>query len=84
MERWIGSCRRECLDNILIYNARHAEHVLSDYVDHHNTARPHRSLRQQAPCDSSEPEPAPPNTKIIRIDRLGGDIHEYAQLKPCA
>jgi len=29
MERWIGSCRRECLDNILIYNARHAEHVLA-------------------------------------------------------
>jgi hypothetical protein len=35
-----------------------------------------------APCDTTEP--AHPNGKIIRIDRLGGDVHEYNQLKPCA
>jgi hypothetical protein len=74
MERWIGSCRRECLDNVLIYNARHAERVLGEYIDYHNTARPHRSLRQLAPCDTGEPEPAHSNTKIIRIDRLEGSI----------
>jgi hypothetical protein len=37
-----------------------------------------------APCDTTEPGPAHPNGKIIRIDRLGGNIHEYNQLKPCA
>jgi putative transposase len=83
-ERWIGSCRPECLDNILIYNAHHAEQILSEYTAHHNTARPHRSLRQLAPRDAGEPDPAHPNTKIIRIDRLGGTIHEYTQLRPCA
>lgn len=35
MEHWIGSCRRECLDNILVYNARHAERVLTEYVNHY-------------------------------------------------
>jgi hypothetical protein len=74
MERWIGSCRREYLDNILIYNARHAGYVLAEYIDHHNTARPHRSLPQLAPCDNGEPGPGQSNAKIIRIDRLGGAI----------
>ena len=45
-ERWIGSLRRELLDRILIVNRRQLEHVLTVFVDHYNTHRPHRSLNQ--------------------------------------
>jgi hypothetical protein len=31
MERWVGSCRRELLDQVLILNARHLRHVLTEY-----------------------------------------------------
>lgn len=34
----------ECLDWILIWNRRHLEHVLTDYIRHYNTARPHRGI----------------------------------------
>jgi len=34
---------------MLIVNRRHLEHVLSEYVDHFNRHRPHRSLGQGAP-----------------------------------
>jgi putative transposase len=40
MERWIGSCRRELLDRMLILNARHLRHVLAEYETHFNTHRP--------------------------------------------
>jgi hypothetical protein len=38
-ERWIGSVRRECLDQLLIAGERHLRLVLGEYVDHYNTHR---------------------------------------------
>jgi putative transposase len=49
MERWIGSCRRELLDRILIWNQRHLMMVLREYEDFYNSRRPHRALDQAAP-----------------------------------
>ena len=48
-ERWIGSCRRELLDRILIWNLRHLMRVLREYEDFYNSHRPHRALDQAAP-----------------------------------
>ena len=45
-ERFIGTVRRECLDRMLIFNRRQLEYVISEYVEHYNTHRPHRSLDQ--------------------------------------
>jgi putative transposase len=33
-----------CLDWVLIWNRRHLERVLTDYVRHYNTAQPHRGI----------------------------------------
>jgi putative transposase len=73
-ERWIGSLRRELLDRTLTVNRRHLEHVLAVYVDHYNTRRPHRSLRQTPPIQ--RPTPTPADDLIIRRARLGL-INEY-------
>src|SRR6266516_5418481 len=77
-ERWVGSARRECLDRILIVSQGHLERVLREYVDHHNTHRPHRALQQQPPI----PKPILIRTHsgdvhVRRRDRLGGLLHEY-------
>jgi transposase InsO family protein len=79
MERWIGSLRRELLDRMLILNARHLRHVLTEYENHFNTHRPHRALAQAAPLRALPP-PDITEIKIIRRDRLGGVIHEYTQV----
>jgi putative transposase len=76
-ERWIGSLRRELLDQILIVNRRHLEHVLTIFVGHYNTHRPHRSLDQTPPAGRS-PVPQPAKDLIARRrQRLGGLINEY-------
>jgi transposase InsO family protein len=39
-ERFVGTARRECLDRLLIFNRRHPEQVLTEYVEHYNEHRP--------------------------------------------
>src|ERR1039458_7729144 len=51
-ERFVGTIRRECLDRMLVLGRRHLEVVLAEYVEHYNSHRPHRSLRQRAPSKS--------------------------------
>lgn len=79
-ERWIGTVRRELLDRILIVNRRHLEAVLAEYVAHFNHQRPHRTLHQAAPLRPLPPPASPTNLHLRRRDRLGGLIHEYAQV----
>jgi putative transposase len=79
-ERWVGSARRECLDRILITGGRHLRLVLGEYADHYNIHRPHRTLQQNPPAGRVHPPREETGRRILRRDRLGGLIHEYAQV----
>jgi putative transposase len=79
MERWVGTVRRELLDRILIINARHLRKVLAEYETHFNTHRPHRALNQASPMQAL-PDPVDADIRVIRRDRLGSLLHEYAQV----
>ena len=78
-ERWIASARRECLDRMLITGERHLQLVLGEYVDHYNTHRPHRTLRQRPPAGRPDPPAENASIQVLRRDRLGGLIREYSQ-----
>jgi transposase InsO family protein len=78
-ERWVRTVRTECLDWILIRNRNHLQRVLTAYVDHYNTARPHRGINlavPAAPVDLTRVR-AERTRGIQRVDVLGGLIHEY-------
>ena len=81
MERWVGSVRRECLDQLLIVGRRQLEHVLRVYVRHYNHGRPHRALDLKPPDSSAHSrlgaQTTPRALQVSRHDRLGGLIHEY-------
>jgi hypothetical protein len=79
-ERWIAGARRECLDRILITGERHLRLVLSEYVDHYNSHRPHRTLQQHPPGGRTRSQAEGVGMRVRRRDRLGGLIHEYAQV----
>jgi transposase InsO family protein len=79
-ERIIGTLRRELLDRLLIVNEQHLRRVLTEYLMHYNTARPHRSLSQLTPAQAATRPPEPVNLAEHRIHRkqiLGGLTHEY-------
>jgi len=79
-ERWVGTVRRELLDRMLIVGGRQLQAVLAEYVAHDNGHRPHRALGQAPPLRPGVPVVLAPLARIVRRDRLGGMLHEYAQV----
>jgi hypothetical protein len=78
-ERWIASARRECLDRMLITGERHLRLVLSELVDHYNSHRPHQTLQQNPPAGRMHSRAKVTDIRLLRQDRLGGLIREYAR-----
>ena len=79
-KRIIGTLRRELLDQLLIINEHHLRQVLTEYLWHYNTARPHRALGQLTPAQADTRPPEPVNLAEHRIRRkqvLSGLTHEY-------
>ena len=77
-ERWIGSIRRELLDRTIIWNQQQLERLVTDYIDHYNTYRPHRSLAQRSPMpDPQGPEIDTGDLRVLKSPRCDGLIHEY-------
>ena len=63
---------------MLIVSRRHPTAVLTEYVEHYNTQRPHRGRRLRPPL----PRPIPAEPKVAAVSRhpiLGGLINEYHQ-----
>jgi transposase InsO family protein len=48
-ERAIGSIRRECLDQFVVFGERHLRHLLRSYASYYNEARTHLSVNKDAP-----------------------------------
>ena len=72
--------RSDCLDWTLIWNERQLHRVLTEYLRHYNTARPHRALDLQPPAVAgtlTAVGPATTPAPVERVDVLGGLIHEY-------
>jgi transposase InsO family protein len=78
-EQMTGALRRDLLDRMLIVNEHHLRRVLTEYLLHYNTARPHRAPGQLAPAQAhtrpSETDLAEHRT--CRKQVPGGLINEY-------
>jgi transposase InsO family protein len=78
-ERWVRTVRTEWLDWILVWDRRHLERVLTDYVRHYNAARPHRGIDLHVPVPPTGISTASTERvgRVERVDVLDGLIHEY-------
>jgi hypothetical protein len=78
-ERWIGSCRRECLDWMLIASEGHLGRVLRQYRDHYNDERPHRSRDLRPPSARGDPHVRAMgdtiNRRVIGVCAWRGSYH---------
>jgi putative transposase len=79
-ERWVGGVRRELLDRMVIVSCWQLRAVLAEDIDHDNSHRPHRAVRQALPLGPVDPPVILPAGRVVRRDRLGGLIHEDAQV----
>jgi putative transposase len=65
---------------MLIFNRRHLDVVLREFIEHYNDHRPHRSLGQLPPRRQGAALVMGQNvdrSRLRRTDRLGGLIHEH-------
>ncbi len=63
----IGALHRELPGRLLIVSEHHLRQVLTEYLAHYNTARPHRALDQLAPDRAGPQPPEPTNLAEHRI-----------------
>ena len=75
-ERFVGTLRRECLDQVLVLGERHLRQVLAEYARHYNGHRPHQGLQQEPPLRRPS-EAVDITARIERRQALGGLINEY-------
>jgi transposase InsO family protein len=75
-ERLIGTFRRECLDQVLIYGEGHLRQILSAYATYYNRTRTHLALQKNAPMQRAIQRTG----TITAIPILGGLHHEYVRI----
>ncbi len=75
-ERLIGTLRRECLDQILIFGETHLRRILSAYAAYYNQARTHLALKKDAPLHRAVQRAG----AIVAIPILAGLHHQYVRI----
>lgn len=76
-ERWVGTCRRELLDHVVVLDEQHLKRLLSTYVNYYNADRVHTRTRD-APLGRPVERRASSSTQVIALPRVGGLQHRYA------
>jgi transposase InsO family protein len=75
-ERLIGSIRRECLDQIVVFGEAHLRRILRSYARYYNDIRTHRSLDKDAPAVRPVQRTGILSSRAI----LGGLHHHYVRV----
>ncbi len=75
-ERFIGTLRRECLDQVVIFGEVHLRRVLAAYADYYNRTRTHRTLQKDAPFGRAAQQVG----SIVPVPVIGGLHHQYVRI----
>ncbi len=75
-ERWVGSCKRELIDHVIVLNEEHLRRLLRDYVRYYNADRVHTCL-QDSPEGRAIESRSSMNAKVVGLPRVGGLHHRY-------
>jgi transposase InsO family protein len=76
-ERWIGSCRRELLDHVIILNQNHLYRLLEEYIEYYHQDRTHYHLDKDPPLSRPVQTKESGDDKVIALPRVGGLHHKY-------
>ena len=77
-ERWVGSCRRDLLDHVIVLNEQHLKRLMSEYVRYYHEDRTHLGLAKDTPTGRPAALCPVVGSKIHSSPRLGGLHHRYA------
>jgi putative transposase len=76
-ERFVGNCRRDLLDHVIVLNERHLKRLMSEYVRYYHDDRTHLDIEKQTPGSRAPASNPKPGCGVISMSRLGGLHHRY-------
>jgi putative transposase len=76
-ERWVGSCRRDILDHVIVLNERHLKRLMSEYVRYYHEDRTHLGLAKDTPAGRPVAIRTTVGKRTYSFPRLGGLHHRY-------
>ncbi len=77
-ERLIGSIRRECLDQVVVFNENHLRRVLTSYFQYYHRWRTHLSLGMD--CPVGRPVQLPDQGAVVAFPEVRGLHHHYERM----
>jgi len=66
-KRWVGSCRRDLLDHVIVPNERHLKRLMHEYVRYYHDDRTHLALAKGTPAGRKVGRN--PLTRLRRVPR---------------
>jgi putative transposase len=76
-ERFVGSCRRDLLDHVIVLNERHLKRLMNKYIRFYHEDRTHLGLSKQTPAGREAADGSVAGAKVVSMPRLGGLHHRY-------
>jgi transposase InsO family protein len=76
-ERWVGNCRRDLLDPVIVLNERHLKRLMNEYVRYHHEDRTHLAQGKGTPAGREAEKNPEGHHRVVSMTRLGGLHHRY-------
>jgi len=77
-ERFVGTCRRDLLDHVVILDERHLLRLFREYVGtYYLVDRTHLGLAKDTPAGRAIDSRPSPTAKVVALPRCGGLHHRY-------
>ncbi|MBU0609733.1 MAG: transposase [Armatimonadetes bacterium] len=76
-ERWVGCCRQEPLDHVVVLGERHLRRLLRKYVAYHHEDRTHCGLGKDTPSGRGVEARPSADAKVVALPRVAGLHHRY-------
>jgi transposase InsO family protein len=76
-ERWVGSCRTDLLDHVIVFNERHLTRLMREFVRYYHEDRTHLALEKETPLGGVTAGNRDASCRVLSMPRLGGLHHRY-------
>ena len=76
-ERWVGNCRREVFDHVIVLNQGHLKRLMMEYIRYYQEDRTHLALDKRTPMGRVPAKHGGVDFRVVSTPKLGGLHHRY-------
>jgi len=76
-ERFVGCCRRDLLDHVIVLNERHLKRLMNEYDHYYHEDRTHLGLSKATPAWRVKETSLTASCRVMAMPRLGSLHHRY-------